>query len=232
MQLWGVQEIVLTHVIQFGYAQGGAMAYEQDYKNWLEKCALPLRESGLDAITLIRTSGTPASEILVAAKEVNADLIILGSRSQNVISKLFLGSVAREVIRTSTLPVLLEWIEHTTEATRSRCEAVCTDTLRHVIMATDFSRSASAAEKAAIALAPQAGKIEFLHVMSEAEKVETPALPIMTNAALNALAESAKAAGGNVEVTLLEGNVPSVISEMANNKMHHLLLSANMDKTG
>lgn len=52
-------------------------------------------------------------EILAAAAEYRADLIVIGSRGHNLISRLFLGSVARTVMRQTALPLLLEWVEPT-----------------------------------------------------------------------------------------------------------------------
>lgn len=57
------------------------------------------------AKTLIR-KGHPAEEILRAIEETQADLVVMGSRGSRV-SRLFLGSVSREVANNSTVPVLL-----------------------------------------------------------------------------------------------------------------------------
>lgn len=55
--------------------------------------------------TLIR-KGHPAEEILQAIEETQADMVVMGSRGSRV-SRLFLGSVSREVANNSTVPVLL-----------------------------------------------------------------------------------------------------------------------------
>lgn len=49
--------------------------------------------------------GDPATEILKQAKELNADLIIMGTHGRSGAGKL-MGSVAEKVVRTSTCPVL------------------------------------------------------------------------------------------------------------------------------
>lgn len=215
LQDWGVRHLVLTHVIQIGYMQGIPLAHEQDYVDWLEKCAQPLRDQGLSVEVQIRASGVPADEILAAAGETGADLIVIGSRGQNILSKLFLGSVARDVIRKTTVPLLLEWIEPTAEATRARCEAVCTDTLRHILFATDFSQHAVAAENAVLELAPKAQQVDCLHVMASDDKAATPALPIMAQAALSALVQRIEAVGGQGRTTLLEGKASIEIARHA-----------------
>jgi len=50
--------------------------------------------------------GDPASEILAAALEVKATMIVMGTHGRRGFAHLFLGSVAEKVIRKSTTPVL------------------------------------------------------------------------------------------------------------------------------
>jgi len=49
--------------------------------------------------------GDPATEILKRAKELNADLIVMGTHGRSGAGKL-MGSVAEKVVRTSICPVL------------------------------------------------------------------------------------------------------------------------------
>jgi nucleotide-binding universal stress UspA family protein len=49
---------------------------------------------------------TPAGEILAAADEIEADLIVVGTRGASGFTKLILGSVAEEVLRRARLDVL------------------------------------------------------------------------------------------------------------------------------
>ena len=51
--------------------------------------------------------GNAAKKIIETAEEENADLIILGRRGLSAIEKLFIGSVANQVLRTSSIPILL-----------------------------------------------------------------------------------------------------------------------------
>lgn len=209
---WGVQRVVLTHVIQVGYMQGAALTREKDYIDWLEKLAQPLRDAGLEAAVSIRASGLPADEILKAATEHRADLIVIGSRGHNLISKLFLGSVARAVIHKTTLPLLLEWVEPTAAGTQQNCEAVCKTTLRHVLLATDLSASAAAAEQAAIHLAPKAEQVDCLYVMEAADSSPTAISSSTAQAALTALVQRIEAAGSHGNSVVLQGNASSEIA--------------------
>jgi nucleotide-binding universal stress UspA family protein len=55
---------------------------------------------------LIR-QGNPAKTIIQTAEEQKVDLIVLGRRGLSAIEKLFIGSVANQVLRNSPVPVLL-----------------------------------------------------------------------------------------------------------------------------
>lgn len=72
----------------------------------LEYYSKKLEERGVAGIkTLIRT-GHPADEILEAAREEGAELIIIGSRGKRLHTFL-MGSVSREVSNRSEIPVLI-----------------------------------------------------------------------------------------------------------------------------
>ncbi|MDP3459031.1 MAG: universal stress protein [Hyphomonas sp.] len=145
----GVTRVILIHVVQMGYGQGAGYGRKDALEEWLNARAAPLRAAGLDVAIDIRAAGEVAKDILYAAKEHGADLIVIGSRGQNMIRGLFLGSVAREVIRLSNLPVRLEWIEATGKDGEAACERACHAGLQRVLLATDFSPQARAAEAAA-----------------------------------------------------------------------------------
>lgn len=65
-----------------------------------------LEENGVTGIKPVIRTGHPADEILKAAREEKADMIIIGSRGGRT-SHLFMGSVSREVANNAEVPVLL-----------------------------------------------------------------------------------------------------------------------------
>jgi nucleotide-binding universal stress UspA family protein len=162
LRQWGVEKLVLGHVIHVGYTDAASYDHEAKLLAWLEERAEPQCGTGLEVE--VRAAGIPADAILAAATDVDADLVVIGSRSESRVKTFFLGSVARAVIHQTTLPLLLQWIEPTAEATAEACETVCADTLRHVLLATDFSSHAAAAEAATAALAAAAGRTTIMHV--------------------------------------------------------------------
>ncbi len=215
LERWGVKKLVLAHVVRVGWAQGAGYGHEPDLLDWLEQRAAPLRAQGLEVEAHVRAAGSPADAILALAAEVEADLVVIGSRSESRVTSLFLGSVARAVIQQTRLPLLLLWIEPTAEATARTCEAVCADTLRHVLLATDFSKHAAAAETVAAVLARQAARTTVLHVMTEATVATTPHWPVMAEAALRAIAAPVAAVGNLVETRTGEGEPAATIARLA-----------------
>jgi nucleotide-binding universal stress UspA family protein len=51
--------------------------------------------------------GSPAEEIVTAAAELGAGLIVVGTHRRPALPEFVLGSVAAEVVRTSAIPVLV-----------------------------------------------------------------------------------------------------------------------------
>jgi nucleotide-binding universal stress UspA family protein len=66
-----------------------------------------LSRAGLHADTSIR-QGDPAAEILAAAGDWSADLIVIGTRGQTGLTRLLHGSVARKVLEHAHCSVLVE----------------------------------------------------------------------------------------------------------------------------
>lgn len=203
LHAWGTHELLLLHVVQVGYGQGAAMASARHFEDWLEQHAAPLRAAGFTVTTQVRGSGSPAEEILARATESGAALIVAGSRGQNLAAALFLGSVARELVRRSTVPLLLEWIEPGADS--GSCAAVCLDPLRQVLFATDFSGCAAAATQVAKALASQARQLGCVHVAGSARAAQS------ARDRMDQLVDSLATPNGPARGDIIEGAVPAAI---------------------
>jgi len=74
----------------------------------LAAIAAPLKARGLRVQTLAQVTepGSPADAILRIARELESDLIVLGTHGRTGLAHLLLGSVAEKVIRGARVPVL------------------------------------------------------------------------------------------------------------------------------
>ena len=73
----------------------------------LEEAKQKFTEQGVEAETKLLEGQVIAREITNAAKELNADLIVIGSHGRTGLKKLFLGSVAQSILSEGTTPVLI-----------------------------------------------------------------------------------------------------------------------------
>jgi nucleotide-binding universal stress UspA family protein len=75
-------------------------------EDYLEITATTLRASGLLVATMLKI-GRPAEQILVAAEEEDAGMVVMATHGHTGVERLLEGSVAEEVLRMSTRPTLL-----------------------------------------------------------------------------------------------------------------------------
>jgi nucleotide-binding universal stress UspA family protein len=80
--------------------------YEERVEQALRQAVAALADSSIEVTTLIRV-GTPWREIVKAAKEIGATLIILGSHGKRSLEELLLGSTVENVTRHAPCPVLV-----------------------------------------------------------------------------------------------------------------------------
>ena len=76
-----------------------------DAKRLLARCRSQLPE-GICVEEMV-IEGSPADEIMQAAKNWHADLIVLGTHSRRGLPRLFLGSTAEDVVRRAHCTVLV-----------------------------------------------------------------------------------------------------------------------------
>ncbi len=78
----------------------------RDWYAYLEHMAAMEREAGRLVRTSVR-SGDPAQAILMLAREIGADLVVMATHGRRGFDRTLQGSVADRVLRGSTLPVVL-----------------------------------------------------------------------------------------------------------------------------
>ena len=72
----------------------------------LDSYSAKMKENGVSNVQSIIKTGHPAEEILNAARETGADMIIVGSRGKRK-NSIMMGSVSREVSNNAEVPVLI-----------------------------------------------------------------------------------------------------------------------------
>jgi nucleotide-binding universal stress UspA family protein len=109
-------DLVFVHVATESpiYGEGGlgigdVQAVYDAQRRWasdaLTACVAAAREAGVRARFSLRV-GVPAEEIIAAAEEEKARMIVIGTHGRSGLDRLLLGSVAERVIRRASCPVV------------------------------------------------------------------------------------------------------------------------------
>lgn len=119
-------------------ASSGRVPLEQQTANELRRfCSRGLDAASPAASTIafrVRT-GTPAAEILQAARDTHADLIVMGSHGRSGFSRLFFGSTTERVLRETPAPVLVTPDDRTPQRSLGEIAA----TIKRVLAPVDLS---------------------------------------------------------------------------------------------
>lgn len=92
-------------------------------EEYLAPMAVELRKKGVRVRTHVRR-GQPAEEIVLAAREIGADLVAMTTHGRSGLGRLLFGSVAEAVLRESRLPVFLMRVTEAQVAARAAQVAV------------------------------------------------------------------------------------------------------------
>jgi len=109
-------EIILLHVISEQPVYYSAYTYMVEYQvefvedlkisiqKFLDKAKKHLRD---ESIQTILKEGEIAETILKTAKELNVDVIIMGSHSRKWLDDIIMGSAAKDVLKKTTIPLFI-----------------------------------------------------------------------------------------------------------------------------
>jgi nucleotide-binding universal stress UspA family protein len=106
-------EVVVVHADQLLMGRGGGqhvIADEEDVRAKIERQAKELRDAGIKATERLvhaTTGDSAAKTIADSAKELGADLIVVGTRGHTHLGGLLLGSVTTRLLHISPCPVFV-----------------------------------------------------------------------------------------------------------------------------
>jgi nucleotide-binding universal stress UspA family protein len=126
------------------------------------------QEIACDAVV---REGPPAQQIIAAARQFGAHCLTLGTRSRSKVSKLILGSVAEQVLRSVNLPVITVGPEAHLEVTVGARQRV-------VLHATTLREASSPSAALACKIASsRKAKLVLLHVLPPVDEMRREHLP-------------------------------------------------------
>ena len=225
--------LILLHVLAMGAGMAAdpiglpyydpASALEAAAKA-LEPWCAKAHKRNIACDALVR-EGNAAQQIAASVRQFQADRILLGTRSRSKISKLLLGSVAEQVLRSVNLPVMTVGPEaHLAVGSSGQQKVVL-----HATTLRETSRP-SAALACHIA-ASQRAKLVLLHVLPPMDEMVRAGLPTgLESTAMHELRLLAAETGANeagccaqVEPRVVHGN-PSIEILAASAELHASLV--------
>lgn len=132
----GIEEVLILQVLEdhIGSFEGAHFAKKTDQK-LLEKSREKAEKIGLKASTAVEI-GKPYKKIIEKAEEENCSLILISSHGGGIIKELLLGSTTLNLIRKTTVPVLIEKYE---EIARDEFKTVSKNKFERILLPIDFS---------------------------------------------------------------------------------------------
>jgi nucleotide-binding universal stress UspA family protein len=144
----GLNDVVLVYVLESkrhaDYGEHKNPAYEaemQDAEAHLGELAKQLEAEGMKVTKLLR-SGSPATEIVEAAKEEDANLIFLGAHGKGFLNRAILGSISERVLKLADRSVMIQHCRVTKDDGGYSCENACSSIFGNILVACDFSKYA------------------------------------------------------------------------------------------
>jgi len=161
----GVETFHLVTVIPSNVHAGmPGMNFEERRRRGLDRYRGVIEDAGFDVETHV-VRGTPHRRINGIAETVRADLTLVGSRGQSPLENRVIGSTARNLARTTVVPLLVNRIERADDDP----EVLREHLFQRILYATDFSENAERAFDAFSYLRHATEEATLVHVESPKE---------------------------------------------------------------
>jgi nucleotide-binding universal stress UspA family protein len=198
----GMEEVILFHAISVVRAQASALELQRYNEEKLHMKKVLLEKEGYHVKVRVPL-GFPPEEIIDTALQEKADLILMGSHGGGLIKSFFLGSTTFDVIRISSVPVL---VEKYADVDRKDYTPVCHLKFNRVLFPTDFSECARQGWKYLMEMAPQLQEVVLVSVIQKIRDEEMwREVQERSEQELMLMKKELEAAGCEVKVHLTEG---------------------------
>lgn len=87
-------------------AEAKAEVSKEEAMTLAEEWVVKARDEGLD-VEVVATDGVPHEVVIQAAKDHGAGLIVVGTHGRTGLKRVLMGSVAENVVRNSSIPVVI-----------------------------------------------------------------------------------------------------------------------------
>lgn len=157
----GIDLLYVEDVKTYPAGRPGASRFPAWHAEHEERLAEAARQFSVTASASLK-SGSPVEEILKAIRSRSSpELVIVGTRGQKGVKRLFMGSVAEEVIRSSRRPVLVIG-----PAAQTDFREISGRKQLRLLVPTDLGKNSRAAERYALSLARRTGgKVMLFHCL-------------------------------------------------------------------
>ncbi len=196
----GVDRIHLVTVVPANVHSGmPGIDFQTRRKRALGRYRSTIESAGFAVETHV-VRGTPHRRINGIAGSVGADLILVGSRGKSPLENRVIGSTARNLARTTVVPLLVDRIERGVDDP----ETIRRHLFKRTLYATDFSTNAERAFDALSYLRHATKEVTLVHVQSP--KDDTAGMNRDPEAELASLAEQLDDWGLDTQVAVRTGD--------------------------
>lgn len=194
----------------------------------LEHYRMRAFDAGLDCSIMVR-EGAAAQQVVASVRQLDVDLLILGTRSHSRLGKLLLGSVADQVLRSVPAPVL-------TIGPEANLRGAATGQRRTVLYATTLKGASHRSAALACNLAQRNNaRLVLLHIVTQSEAKTSPErteLYKRIEREMKELVPQELACSCDLDIRIAEGN-PSIeiLAEAVEQKVEMVVMGASQAST-
>lgn len=221
LKILGMEEVVLFHGVSIVRAQASALEVQRYYEGKLLQEKERLEKQGY-RVTVRVPLGFPPEEIINTASLEKTDLILIGSHGGGLIKNLFLGSTTSDVVRMTTVPVL---VEKFINVGKGNYAPVCRQKFNRVLFPTDFSVHAQKGWNYLTAFVPHLEEVVVLSVIQRVRDEEAwTEMRDRSEQALMLMKKGLEDKGCAVRVRVTEGTPSREIMRVADDEKVSLIM--------